>query len=204
MYTPSPQLLLPPLLIPVPFLSCLPSATSMWSSTWVQAARYKWTLILTHMYTHISAVRVHCYRDVNEHNVCVFVSHTHTHLFSDADEGRVSILTLLNLSAAFDTLDHRILLARLHDMFGISGKAFGWFSSYLSDRFQSVSVNCRVSSQKKLRYGVPQGSVLGPVLFIQYTQPHCLISFPTAGAIITNSLTTLSFTNHRLHLTFIH
>ncbi|WP_419612617.1 RNA-directed DNA polymerase, partial [Thiolapillus sp.] len=92
-------------------------------------------------------------------------------LLGSADEGRVSILTLLDLSAAFDTLDHSILLTRLHDMFGISGKAFEWFSSYLSDRFQSVSVNGRVSSQKKLHYGVPQGSVLGPILFTLYTQP---------------------------------
>ena len=76
-------------------------------------------------------------------------------LLGSADEGRVSILTLLELSAAFDTSDHSIFLIRLHDMFGISGKAFEWFSSYLSDRFQSVSVNRRVSSQKKLHYGVP-------------------------------------------------
>ena len=88
-----------------------------------------------------------------------------------ADEGWVSILTLLDLSAALDTLDLSILLARLQDMFGISGEAFEWFSPYLSDRFQSVSVNSRVSSQKKLHYGVPQGSVLGLILFTLYTQP---------------------------------
>ena len=83
----------------------------------------------------------------------------------------MSILTLLDLSAAFDKLEHSILLARLHDIFGISGKAFQWFSSYLSDRLQSVSVNGRVSSQKKLHYGVPLSSVLGPILFTLYTQP---------------------------------
>ena len=67
-------------------------------------------------------------------------------LLGSADEGRVFILTLLDLSAAFETLDHSILLTRLHDMFGISGKAFRWLSLYMSDRFHSVSV-CRVSSQ---------------------------------------------------------
>ena len=92
-------------------------------------------------------------------------------LLGNADEGRVSILTSLNLPAAFDTLDRSILLARLQDRFGISGEAFEWFSPYLSDRFQSVSVNSRVSSQKKLHYGVPQGSVLGLILFTLYTQP---------------------------------
>ena len=94
-------------------------------------------------------------------------------LLGNADEGRVSILTLLDLSAAFDTIRwiRDILLARLQDMFGISGKAFEWISSYLSDRFESVSINGRVSSQKKLRYGVPQGSVSGPLLFTLYTQP---------------------------------
>ena len=90
-------------------------------------------------------------------------------LLGSADEGRVSILTLLDLSAACDTLDHSILLTRLHDLFGISGKAFEWFSSYLSHRFQSVGVNGL--SQKKLHHGVPQGSVLGPILFTFYAQP---------------------------------
>ena len=91
-------------------------------------------------------------------------------LLGSAYEGQVSVLTLLDLSAAFDTLHHTILLAQLHDMFGISGKALQWFTSYLFDRVQAVSDNGRVSSQKKLHYGVPQSSVLGPVLFILYIQ----------------------------------
>ena len=82
----------------------------------------------------------------------------------------MSNLTLLHLSAAVNTLDHSISLARLHGMFGIAGKVCEWFSSYLSDRFQSVSVNGQVSSQKKLHYEVPQGFVLGPILFTLYTQ----------------------------------
>ena len=49
-------------------------------------------------------------------------------LLANADEGRMSIFTLLDLSAAFDTLNHSVSLARLHDMFGLSGKAFEWFS----------------------------------------------------------------------------
>ena len=78
-------------------------------------------------------------------------------LLGNADEGRMPILTLFDLSAAFDALDHSILLARLHDIFDISGKSFEWFSSYFSDRFSSFSVNGRVSSQIKLHHGVLRG-----------------------------------------------
>ena len=92
-------------------------------------------------------------------------------LLGSADEGIMSVLTLFDLSAAFDILNHSILLARWHDMFGIAGKALGWFPSYLSDRIQAVSVNDWVSSQKKLHYGVPKGPVLGPILFTLYIQP---------------------------------
>ena len=89
----------------------------------------------------------------------------------------MTVFTLLDLLAAFDTLDHSILLARLCDMFGISGKAIEGFSSYLSDRGQDVRVNGRVSSQKKLHYGFPQGSVLGPILFTLYIQPLTKVIF---------------------------
>ena len=92
-------------------------------------------------------------------------------LLGAADRGRVSILSLLDLSAAFDTIDHEILCQRLQDVFGCSGTALAWFSSYLTDRTQSVVVNNIRSTPSPLRYGVPQGSVLGPVLFTMYTQP---------------------------------
>ena len=83
----------------------------------------------------------------------------------------MSILALLDLSAAFDTLDHAILLRRLESIFGISGVALSWFESYLSDRTQSVVVDGLMSTPIPLVFGVPQGSVLGPVLFILYSQP---------------------------------
>ncbi len=78
---------------------------------------------------------------------------------------------LLDLSAAFDTIDHNILLNRLENSVGISGSALAWFKSYLSDRHQFVTVNEEVSYRSEVQNGVPQGSVLGPLLFPLYMLP---------------------------------
>ena len=86
----------------------------------------------------------------------------------DSDGGVV--LMLLDLSAAFDTIDHSILLRRLYTL-GIRGPALQWFKSYLSNRKQAVYLNKTKSSLRDLPYGVPQGSVLGPILFTLYTLP---------------------------------
>jgi hypothetical protein len=80
-------------------------------------------------------------------------------------------LVLLDLSAAFDTVDHEILLCRLRNQFGINGIALDWYKSYLSDRFQQVSINGTLSKPQMLKYGVPQGSILGPQKFSKYTVP---------------------------------
>ena len=72
-------------------------------------------------------------------------------LLDSADEGRVSILTLLDLSAAFDTLDHNILLTRLHDMFGISSKVFEWFFNRICLIDSSLSAST-VGSLNKRRF----------------------------------------------------
>ena len=75
------------------------------------------------------------------------------------DEGKLSVLVLLDLSAAFDTIDHDILLHRLQHMFGIQGTVLSWFRSYLTKRFQIVSTQGTHSDQTELCCGVPQGSM---------------------------------------------
>ena len=79
-------------------------------------------------------------------------------------------LVLLDLSAAFDTIDHDILLHRLQYVFGIQGTVLSWFRSYLTKRFQIVSSQGSHSDQTELCCGVPQGFVLGPILFILSAQ----------------------------------
>ena len=90
------------------------------------------------------------------------------------------VAVFLNFSKAFDTVDHSILLFKL-EHHGIRGPALKWFKSYLSNRMQSVTYDNEKSVLKELQCGVPQGSILGPLLFLidinylalicQYTMP---------------------------------
>ena len=72
-----------------------------------------------------------------------------------ADSGECSVLLLLDLSAAFDTIDHSILIDRLEKWVGVRGSALEWFASYLANRSVAVSINDHVSSSSPLKHGVP-------------------------------------------------
>ena len=87
------------------------------------------------------------------------------------DQRKSVFLVLLDLSAAFDTIDHQLLLGRLAGRIGLSGVPLRWVSSYLTDRTQFLSVSNERSECHQLTNGVPQGSVLGPIFFTIYTQP---------------------------------
>ena len=98
-------------------------------------------------------------------------------ILASLDAVHSTALLLLDLSAAFDTIDHSILTHRLQHWLSMSSTAFNLLSSFLSDRFQTVITPASKSNPALLEYGVPQGSVLGPLLYSLYTTPlHSIIS----------------------------
>ena len=92
-------------------------------------------------------------------------------LYRIMDSKHAAVLIGLDLSAAFDTINHGMLLERLRNMFGVTGTALGWIQSYLSNRTQYVKIGSEQSSISQVSVGVPQGSVLGPFLFSVYVSP---------------------------------
>ena len=93
-----------------------------------------------------------------------------------ADDGMVTLLVLLDFSAAFDTVDHDIALSILRDQFGFAGEVEEWFRNYLQDRSFAVKVGMITSSTIRLNCSFPQGSTLGPLLYVLYAAELRLVS----------------------------
>ena len=92
----------------------------------------------------------------------------HNDILLNVDQQEVTLLVLLDLSAAFDTIDHEILTDTMASEFGVIGNALKWIKSFLSHRKQRVKIKQEFSTNFALSCGVPQGSCLGPVLFLLY------------------------------------
>lgn len=130
-------------------------------------------IVLTQIESHLSVTRLRetfqsAYR--SGHSTETSLLRVTSDLLKATDDGHVSVLALLDLSAAFDTIDHDILITRLSKSFGIRGTALAWLSSYLTNRQQKVVIRAVESAPVFLKFGVPQGSVLGPMLFTLYSQ----------------------------------
>ena len=93
----------------------------------------------------------------------------HNDILRALDDQKAVLLLMLDLSAAFDTVDHVIMLQRLRDDFGVTGVTYDWYMSYLQNRSCQVFVSGAHFEDFILKYGLPQGSVTGPLGFVYYT-----------------------------------
>ncbi len=105
------------------------------------------------------------------HSIETALLRVHNDILMQLDKTNAVVLVLLDLSAAFDTIDHAILLKIMAKRCGFKGTLLKWIKSYLSDSKQKVIIDGEESMFKDIKYGVPQGSVLGPILFTIYMLP---------------------------------
>ena len=113
------------------------------------------------------------------------LAHFTDNILQSVDRGGFTGAVFLDLSKAFDTVDHVLLVEKLKAI-GASSLVVKWFASYLKSRYQVTSVeNCQ-STQQIVSFGVPQGSILGPLLFFIYVNclEHCQVVMYADGTVI--------------------
>ena len=131
-------------------------------------------LVVKRLEEHMSAYNLYdnlqsAYRP--QHATETAVLKIHHDIVSGLDNGKCTVLASLDLSAAFDTVDHSIFIARIQQLYGVDNVCKDWFESYLRDRSHRVCINDTLSDQNALKCGVPQGSVLGARLYSMYAYP---------------------------------
>ena len=131
-------------------------------------------LFLSRLKIHINnSGRTNMYQSAYKqyHNTEMAVLKILDDIYAAVDDKKVTCLAALDLSAAFDTLEHEKLLARLRNSYGLDGSALSWITTYLHDRSQWIKYDDVVSPSTKCEFGIPQGSVLGPILFSLFVAP---------------------------------
>ena len=112
--------------------------------------------------------------------------------YGNINDKKVNIALFLDLKKAFDTVDHEILISKL-ERYGVHGVAGKRFTSYLNDRYQYCSLNGCRSTAKRVTWGIPQGSCLGPLLFIIYLNDfESCLQFSKANLYADETETTIS------------
>ena len=102
---------------------------------------------------------------IKHHSTETALLYIQNNILNSIDQHKVVLLVFLDLSATLDTIDHQLLINRLSSRLGLSGCVLDWFRSYLKNRSQRVKLDNVLSDCTLLRYGVPQGSVLGSICF---------------------------------------